>query len=86
MRVLNFIPMQVEVLYFALVRDLVGKDRELIKFTGKTTSDLRKLLEHKYPQIGNVLKVSRMAVNGEYYEGELKEGDTVAIIPPVSGG
>ena len=78
--------MEVKVLYFANIREQVGKSEELIRFTGKTTEDLRILLSYKYPQIKDILKISRLAVNGEYYEGELKEGDIVAIIPPVSGG
>jgi molybdopterin converting factor small subunit len=52
----------------------------------EVAEDLRILLSYKYPQIKDILKISRFAVNGEYYEGELKEGDVVAIIPPVSGG
>jgi molybdopterin synthase sulfur carrier subunit len=78
--------MEIKVLYFANVRELVGKDWEIIRFTGKNTQDLRTLLENKYPQLKEILKVCRFAVNEEYYEGELKEGDRVAIIPPVSGG
>ncbi len=78
--------MEIKVLYFANVREAVGKDSETIRFTGKTTEDLKRLLKNKYPQIANVLDLCRIAVNNEYYEGELKEGDVVAIIPPVSGG
>jgi molybdopterin synthase sulfur carrier subunit len=78
--------MEVKVLYFANIREKIGKSEEIIRFTGKTTEDLRILLSYKYPQIKDILKISRFAVNGEYYEGELKEGDVVAIIPPVSGG
>ena len=78
--------MEVKVLYFANVRETLGKDFEIIKFTGKTTDDLKTLLKNKYPQIAIILDISRFAVNGEYYEGELKEGDVVAVIPPVSGG
>jgi molybdopterin converting factor subunit 1 len=78
--------MEVKVLYFALARDLTGKTEETIKFNGKTTEDLRKLLKNKYPQMEKLLDISRFAVNGEYYEGELKEGNTIAVIPPVSGG
>jgi len=78
--------MEIKVLYFANVRELVGKDWETIRFTGKTTDDLRVLLRNKYPQLEKILEVCRFAVNEEYYEGELKEGDKVAIIPPVSGG
>lgn len=78
--------MEIKVLYFANIREFVGKDQERIRFTGKTTDDLRLVLKRKYPQIARYFDISRFAVNGEYYEGELKEGDTVAIIPPVSGG
>jgi molybdopterin synthase sulfur carrier subunit len=78
--------MEVKVLYFASIREKINKDFEIIKFTGKSTQDLRILLANKYPQIKEILSVSKIAVNGKYYEGDLKEGDTVAIIPPVSGG
>ena len=78
--------MEVKVLYFAVLRDITGKDGEIIRFTGRSTDELRILLKNKYPQGAKYFDISRFAVNGEYYEGELKEGDTVAIIPPVSGG
>ena len=78
--------MEVKVLYFANLREKVGKSEETIRFTGQSTEDLKVLLSYKYPQIKEILKISRFAVNGEYYEGKLKEGDVVAIIPPVSGG
>ncbi len=78
--------MEVKVLYFAVLRDVTGKNGETVKFTGKTTQELRVLLKNKYPEGAKYFDVSRFAVNGEYYEGELKEGDVVAIIPPVSGG
>ena len=78
--------MEVKVLYFASIREKINKDFEIIKFTGKSTQDLRILLANKYPQIKEILSVSKIAVNGKYYEGDLKEGDTVANIPPVSGG
>jgi len=78
--------MEVKILYFANVREKLGKDYEVIKFTGKSTEDLRTLLKNKYPELSQIFEISRFAVNGEYYEGELREGDTVAVIPPVSGG
>ncbi|HID79925.1 MAG TPA: MoaD/ThiS family protein [Aquifex aeolicus] len=78
--------MEVKVLYFAVLRDITEKNGETVKFTGKTTQELRVLLKNKYPKGAKYFDISRFAVNGEYYEGELKEGDVVAIIPPVSGG
>jgi molybdopterin synthase sulfur carrier subunit len=78
--------MEVKVLYFAKIREELGKNSETIRLTGKTTEDLRVLLKNKYPNLAPIIEISRIAVNGEYYEGPLREGDTVAIIPPVSGG
>ncbi len=78
--------MEVRVLYFAILRDIVGKSEEVVRFTGKTTEELKELLKNKYPEGGKYFEISKTAVNGEYYEGELKEGDVVALIPPVSGG
>ncbi len=78
--------MEVKVLYFAILRDVVGKSEEFVRFTGKTTEELKTLLKNKYPEGAKYFDISKTAVNGEYYEGELKEGDVVAFIPPVSGG
>ena len=78
--------MEVKVLYFAILRDITGKMEEVVRFTGKSTEELKTLLKTKYPEGAKYFEVSKTAVNGEYYEGELKEGDTVAFIPPVSGG
>ncbi|HIC09616.1 MAG TPA: MoaD/ThiS family protein [Aquificales bacterium] len=78
--------MEVRVLYFAVLRDIVGKSEEVVRFTGKTTGELKELLKNKYPEGAKYFEISKTAVNGEYYEGELKEGDVVALIPPVSGG
>ena len=78
--------MEVKVLYFAVLRDITGKGEEVIRFTGKSTGELKTLLKNKYPEGAKYFDISRTAVNGEYYEGELKEGDVVAFIPPVSGG
>ena len=81
--------MRIKVLYFSSIKDKIGITSENIKIAeNSTVSDLIKLLSEKYPQIKDSLKNSMFAVNEEYasIEQELKEGDTVAIIPPVSGG
>ena len=78
--------MEVKVLYFAILRDITGKASEVIRFTGQTTEELKQLLINKYPEGARYFEISKTAVNGEYYEGRLREGDTVAFIPPVSGG
>jgi len=80
--------MKVEILYFSQIKDKVGKSSEVLEFTGNTVSDLVEFLAQKYPNAKDVLEKSMFAVNEEYVEKQkiLKEGDKIAIIPPVSGG
>jgi len=80
--------MKVKVLYFSQVKDKVGKNEEEIEFEGKTLKDLVDVLVNKYPDIEDILKRSMFAVNESYetMEYNLQDNDTIAIIPPVSGG
>lgn len=80
--------MRVKILYFSSVRDKIGLPSEEIDFNGKTLNDLKNTLIKKYPQIRENLEKVMFAINQEYADLNtfLKDGDTVAIIPPVSGG
>jgi molybdopterin synthase sulfur carrier subunit len=74
-------------LYFSMVRELIGKEEEEIEFKG-TISQLKELLSSKYPEAGDLIKSIRFAVNEEYVDDKyyLKGDERVALIPPVSGG
>lgn len=81
--------MQLEVLYFAAVRDLVDKDTEIVVLPGApTVSDLARWLERRYPSLQGRLHQVRFAVNEAFAKDDepLREGDVVALIPPVAGG
>ena len=80
--------MKVKVLYFSQVKDKVGKNEEEIEFEGKTLEDLVDVLVNKYPNIEDIFKRSIFAVNESYetIDYNLQDNDTIAIIPPVSGG
>ena len=80
--------MKVKVLYFSQVKDKIGKNEEEIEFEGKTLKDLVDVLVNKYPNIEDILKRSMFAVNESYetMDYNLQDNDTIAIIPPVSGG
>ena len=72
------------VLYFASMRDTTGKTEEIME--SKTINELIKELELKYKVDGNYFLY---AIDEEYtreYNLEIKNTETVAIIPPVSGG
>ena len=80
--------MRVKILYFSQIKDLVGKNEEIIEFSGETVRDLIEVLSQKYPNVKEVLNKSMFAINENYEKTDfvLKDDDTVAIIPPVSGG
>lgn len=82
--------MQVKVMLFAGLRELLGS--ELIEgFEGDrvSVSEFRLRLGERYPQLGPHLECAAIAVNEEYVRDgamEIRSGDVVALIPPVSGG
>jgi len=75
------------VIYFSIIRERAGAPEEEIEFRGQV-GDLRKILQRKYPDLRDLLAQVRFAVNNEYVGDEfnLKGDETVAVIPPVSGG
>lgn len=85
-------PGQFKLLYFASASTFTKKDFDILP----APSDPQRLyqtLEEKYPGIRHkVLNSSALTVNLEYVdidadaEQQIKEGDEVAIIPPVSAG
>lgn len=80
--------MKVKILYFSSVKDKIGIQSEEVEFEGKTVADLKQFIVEKYPQLRENLEKVMFAVNEEYAKltTNLKNGDTIAVIPPVSGG
>jgi molybdopterin converting factor subunit 1 len=82
--------MRVTVLYFAAVRDLVGKSEEAIELAPgvRAIDALARSLEERHPVLAGRLGQVRFAVNEELVslDHALSEGDVVAVIPPVAGG
>ena len=73
---------------FGISREIIGnKHLEIEVPDGYPVSDLKKDLLKKYPALVE-LRSLYVAVNHEYAEEQsvLREGDEIAIIPPVSGG
>ncbi len=81
--------MKVKVLYFSSIKDRLKKSTEFFEIKeDSTVSDLIKEIQKKYPDMSESIKNIMIAVNEEYadIQTKLKNGDTVALIPPVSGG
>lgn len=80
--------MKIKMIYFAVLRDLVGLGEEDVQLNAddiKLESLLANLCSrHERLSMEGV----RVAVNEEFASGGtvIKDGDVVALIPPVSGG
>ena len=82
--------MKLTILYFAAVRDLVGKDEEALDVPHSVTT-IAALAAHLttiHPPLEGRLKYVRFARNEEFATNDtpLTPGDTIALIPPVAGG
>jgi len=81
--------MRVRIKFFAIIREKVGTDgMELELEEGRTVQELLELLRSRFPATREFLERAFVAVNRRYVNPDtrLKEGDEVAIFPPVSGG
>ena len=81
--------MNVNVRLFAGLTTLVGARNVSLELNdGATVAELRDELQRRYPAVTPFLPTLICAVDEEYVDPghRLKDGDDVAIIPPVSGG
>ena len=81
--------MNVEVQLFAVARQITGDDKLRIELSdGATIADLRKEISRNTPELSDLIKHARFAVDQEYAADStiLLEESQVACIPPVSGG
>jgi MoaE-MoaD fusion protein len=81
--------MRVRVLFFGMLKDLVGQPSEDADFP--QGSDLRTVFERyagRYPRLRELASSIVVAQNQEFAELSacVREGDEVAFLPPVSGG
>jgi molybdopterin converting factor subunit 1 len=80
----------ITLLYFAAVRELVGRseDRMGLPASVATIGELRAHIETYVPELAGRLGSVRFARNEEMADAStpLADGDVVALIPPVAGG
>jgi len=80
--------MNIKILFFGIIRDLIGKNSLEFKMDDNTTIlNLKESLLKEYDKLNDFSNFS-IAVNEKYVETNyiLKNNDVVALIPPVSGG
>ncbi len=81
--------MKIKIELFAICRDLSGSDSIEIDINEiTTTADILNEVVKKYPVLAEIAPRSAVAVGDTYKKGRilLKEGVSICIIPPVSGG
>ena len=85
-------PMRVKLLVFGVLKDLLGVTTEELDISeGSTVGDLLRILEGQTSNVTmdpKLWKSVAVAVNREYSSAAtvLRDGDEVALLPPVSGG
>ena len=80
--------MKIRVLFFGMSKDIVGKNEEYLEFDDDlSVEELRQRLKGIHPGL-NEMGTYAVAINEAYAEeGKIiSDHDTIAIIPPVSGG
>lgn len=81
--------MNCTVLLFAQLAESIGSDRLMIELTdGATIEDAIQHLASQYAIIASLRDSLAVAVDDRYCKRTmtLNDGDTLALIPPVSGG
>ena len=83
--------MQVNVRYFASIREAIGTSQERVETSGRTLSDLRAELLGRGGAYAECLapgRALRMALNQVMADDDasLVDGAEVAFFPPVTGG
>mmetsp|Transcript_31314 Transcript_31314/g.30154 ORF Transcript_31314/g.30154 Transcript_31314/m.30154 type:complete len:90 (+) Transcript_31314:134-403(+) len=86
----------IHVLFFASARELAENTSQLdvqLDEEGATTAKLREYLAQRFPHLKPLVldeESVTLALNEEYVPSgqvlPLSDGDTVALIPPISGG
>jgi molybdopterin synthase catalytic subunit len=81
--------MQIQVLYFAVFRERLGRSEETLELTaGASVGDAIAALAARHAPIAQLRGRFRIAVNQDFVGDDhaLVDGDELALIPPVAGG
>lgn len=81
--------MQIRVLFFGVLKDLVGRQSETVELpAGARVDDLLSRYIRHFTRIQEMLPSLALSVNQVYSHSDqlLHDGDEVALLPPVSGG
>lgn len=89
LRVPTIVPVKVRLLYFAVLRDMTGVSEEEMEVApGTRPRDLWDAVRRRHAALADYSVPPMIAINESYAaaDRELRDGDELAFIPPVSGG
>ena len=81
--------MQVQVLFFGILKDLAGQRQDSLRLPEHATlEDVIRHYEARHPRLKSMFPSIAMSINQEYAnpDSQLKDGDEIGLLPPVSGG
>jgi MoaE-MoaD fusion protein len=81
--------MEINVKYFAIIRESLGRSEERKEVPeGTTAGQVLDQLGREFPNLAPLKPALMLMVNQEYARQDhvLRPGDELALIPPVSGG
>ena len=87
--VISRILMQIRVLFFGVLKELVGRSSDTVDLAeGARVEDVLSHYAREAPRLQSMLPALALSVNQEYCRRDrvLAAGDEVALLPPVSGG
>jgi MoaE-MoaD fusion protein len=80
---------QVRVLFFGLLTDVIGRRSDTVSLPqGSTVRELLAHYQSNFPRLNGLISSLAVSINQSYapLNSALHEGDEVALLPPVSGG
>ncbi|WP_445477514.1 molybdopterin converting factor subunit 1 [Lysinibacillus irui] len=76
----------INILLFAHLQEVVGKSKLTVELSDVSVAQLKEWMEQQYPELS--LQQMMTAINEEFATDTtiINTGDTIAFIPPISGG
>jgi len=76
----------INILLFAHLQEVVGKSKLTVELSDVSVAQLKEWMEQQYPELS--LQQMMTAINEEFATDTtiINSGDTIAFIPPISGG
>lgn len=76
----------ITVLFFAHLQEITGQEKVLLPMANSSVKEIKAQLEQQYPNLS--LQQVMAAINEAFATEDslVQAGDTLAFIPPISGG